>query len=216
MNSLRVHAVLTGVSLIIMGVVAGYYIGYNLPLFYNVTGIELGNQLVGYKEVLLGLVITIILDFIVSYTFYKFFAPTDIYLSKISGVIRLIYSIIFSIAAYFLFENLAPQSLTDFQIQQNFYWFQTVWVFGLSLFGIHIILLGVLSKKHGGVPKWLWITTLIAGFSYTIVSVLKLIYPGSSSVEAIEMILALPMAFGELSVAIWLLIKGGTKLKVTK
>ncbi len=215
MNSLRVHAVLTGGALIIMGIVAGYYIGYNLPLFSNNTGIELGNHLTGYKEVLLGLVITIILDFIVSYTFYKFFAPTDKYLSKISGIIRLVYSVIFSIAAYFLFENLAHQSLTDFQIQQNFYWFQTVWVFGLSLFGIHIILLGVLSKKHGGIPKWLWITTLIAGFSYTIVSILKLIYPGSSSVEAIEMILALPMAIGELSLAFWLLVKGGMKLKVT-
>lgn len=215
MNSLRIHAVLTGVSLIIMGVVAGYYIGYCLPLFYNTTGTELVNQLTGYKKVLLGLVVTIILDFLVSYTLYKFFVPTDKNLSKVSSIIRLIYSIIFSIAAYFLFENLAPQSLTDFQIQQNFYWFQTVWVFGLSLFGIHIILLGVLSKKHGGVPKWLWITTLIAGFSYTIVSILKLIYPGSSEVEVIEMILALPMAVGELSLAFWLLLKGGRKLKVT-
>lgn len=202
--NLRSQSLLSGIILIIMGVVAGYTIGAKLPEFYSLSPVEWDHNLNDYKMVLLGLVITIILDFILSYTLYKFFESTNEKLAKLSGIIRFVYSIIFSVAAVFLFQNLSSE-----ETAQNFYLFQLIWTIGLAIFGFHVILLGVLSKMHKRVPKWLWMTTLTAGFCYTFVSILKVISPASDVVNTIEMTLALPMALGELGLAIWLIAKGG-------
>ena len=64
-------------------------------------------------------------------------------------------------------------------------------------------------KLHRGIPKFLWWLTLIAGISYVFVHLLKLGSPNAEMTKNLEMILALPMAIGELGLAIWLLIKGG-------
>jgi hypothetical protein len=209
MTNTRLNALLSGSLLMIMGTVAGYCIGALLPEFYNSTAPELVDNLQDYKMVLLGIIVTIVLDFIVSYTLYKFFEPVNKKLSQIAGIIRLVYSVIFSIAAIFLFQNLSVTNLTTADVQRNFSLFQTVWISGLALFGFHVILLGVLSKMHKRVPKLLWMITLIAGASYTLISVLKLIYPASETIIQLEMILAIPMAIGELGLAIWFLVKGG-------
>lgn len=207
--NLRSQSLLSGIILIIMGVVAGYTIGAKLPEFYSLSPVELNHNLNDYKMVLLGLIITIILDFILSYTLYKFFESTNEKLAKLSGIIRFVYSIIFSVAAVFLFQNLSSE-----ETAQNFYLFQLIWTIGLAIFGFHVILLGVLSKMHKRVPKWLWMTTLTAGYSYTFVSILKVISPTSDVVNTIEMSLALPMALGELGLAIWLIAKGGLQTNV--
>ena len=123
MNSIRKYAIFSGTLLLLMAIVAGYYIGYHLPNFYESSALELSNELMAYKKVLLGLVITILLDFIVSYTLYKFFELTNSTLSMISGIIRFLYSIIFSIAAWFLFSNLET-NISNSAIQNNFQMFQ--------------------------------------------------------------------------------------------
>ena len=69
-------------------------------------------------------------------------------------------------------------------------------------------------KLHIRIPKVLWYLTLIAGVSYVVVHLLKLGSPNSEMVKNLEMILALPMAIGELGLAIWLLFKGGKETRV--
>ena len=77
------------------------------------------------------------------------------------------------------------------------------------LFGIHLVLIGILMKIHKRIPKALWIITLIAGVSYVIVHSLKLTPLTSGIVNNLEMVLTLPMVLGELGLAIWLISKGG-------
>jgi hypothetical protein len=64
-------------------------------------------------------------------------------------------------------------------------------------------------KLHQRIPKILWYLALIAGVSYVVVHFLKLTLPQSDIVNNLEMILALPMAIGELGLAVWLIVKGG-------
>ena len=82
------------------------------------------------------------------------------------------------------------------------------------IFGFHIFLIGILMKLHKRIPKILWYLALIAGISYIVVHLLKLISPDSELTSTLGLILALPMAIGELGLAVWLLINGGKEVKV--
>lgn len=62
---------------------------------------------------------------------------------------------------------------------------------------------------HKKIPKILWILTLIGSVSYILVHLIKIIFFNVEYVYYLEMILAIPMALGELGLAIWLIVKGG-------
>lgn len=213
MNQRRI-AITSGVSLLMMAIIAGFSIGYAYPEFDNPEHFELLKQNILknrglYYSMIIGIIMIIILDFIVAYTLYKYFKDDHKKTSLISGIIRGMYTIIFGIATFYLTKNLNTDELTNQIVHSNFQQFQTIWNSGLILFGFHIVLIGVLMKLHKKIPKLLCYTTLLAGISYVIVSALTLKNPNSELVEILVMILALPMTIGELGLAIWLLIKGG-------
>ncbi len=214
MNRQRINAILTGYSLILMAVVAGFSIGYAFPKFFDVNQLEitqsnLSGNLQLYLSMLIGIVLIIILDILVSWTIYQFFKNDNKKVAIMSFILRIIYAAIFGVATYFLFANLGPVNNNEL-LNSNFNSFKTVWSSGLIVFGLHLLTLGILMKVHGNIPKVLWILTLIAGISYVVVHILKLMLPQLSEfTEKLNNILALPMALGELGLAIWLIIKGG-------
>lgn len=217
MNQRRI-AIITGISLLLMAIVAGFSIGYAYTKFDNPEQFEfLKDTIVQnrglYQSMLIGILIIIILDFTVSYTLYKYFEDDHKKMSIVSGIIRAIYTVIFGIATYYLTKNLNTNELTNQIANSNFQQFQTIWNSGLVVFGFHILLVGFLMKLHMKIPKILWYITLIAGISYVVVSLLKLGSPNSQMVKTLVIILALPMTIGELGLAIWLLIKGGKETR---
>tara|TARA_B100000809_G_C14995338_1_gene479505 strand:+ start:543 stop:941 length:399 start_codon:yes stop_codon:yes gene_type:complete len=127
----------------------------------------------------------------------------------LSGILRVVYTVIFGIATIYLYKNIYTGELSNELINNNFHQFQSVWSVGLILFGIHLVLVGILMKIHKRIPIALWVLTLIAGISYVIVHSLKLTPLTSGIVNNLEMVLALPMVLGELGLAVWLIIKGG-------
>jgi len=210
----RKIAVATGICLLLMAIIAGYSIGYAYPEFYQQAHLELslanfkGKQAL-YKNMLLGILIILILDFLVSYSLYKYFENESKALAKLAGVVRIIYTVIFAIATWFLVKNLRATDLTNEMVNLNFEQFQAAWNGGLIVFGFHVLLVGWLMILHRTIPKVLYILTLFAGFCYIVLHVLKLACPDLSIITNLEMILALPMAAGELGLAIWFLVKGG-------
>jgi len=217
MNQRRL-AIITGISLILMAILAGFSIGFAYGEFYKPKQIEFLKdnilQNMGlYQSMLIGILMILILDLLVSYTLFKYFEDDNKKISFISGIIRVIYTIIFGIATYYLTKNLNAIELTSEIINSNFQNFQTIWNSGLILFGVHIFLIGGLMKIHKQIPKFLWYLTLIAGISYVVVHLLKLRYSNTVIAKTLEMILTLPMVIGELGLAVWLLIKGGKEIK---
>lgn len=215
--SQRRIAITTGISLILMAIVAGFSVGYAYSEFYQPEQIgSLKNNVLQnqglYRNMLIGILIILILDLLVSYTLYKYFANDNKIISSISGVIRIIYTAIFGIATNYLTKNLNINELSNQMVSSNFEQFQTIWNSGLVVFGFHIILIGILMKLHKKIPKILWLLALIAGISYVVVHLLKLGSTNSEMVKNIEMILVLPMAIGELGLAIWLLMNGGKEI----
>ena len=214
MKNQRRIAIITGISLVLMAIFGIFSLGYAYTQFDNPEQSEFLKDIILanmglYQSMLIGILIIIILDFIVSYTLYKYFENDNKKMSLLSGIIRVIYTLIFVIATYYLTKNLNTNELTNQKVISNYHKFQTIWNIGLVIFGFHIILIGWLMKLHYKIPKILWSITLLAGVSYMITSFLKVVSPDSEFVETLIMILALPMTIGELGLAIWLWIKGG-------
>ena len=214
MKNQRRIAIITGISLVLMAIFGIFSLGYAYTQFDNPEQSEFLKDIILanmglYQSMLIGILIIIILDFIVSYTLYKYFENDNKKMSLLSGIIRVIYTLIFAIATYYLTKNLNTNELTNQKVISNYHKFQTIWNSGLVIFGFHIILIGWLMKLHYKIPKILWSITLLAGVSYMITSFLKVVSPDSEFVETLIMILALPMTIGELGLAIWLWIKGG-------
>ena len=214
----RRFALITGTSLLLMAVVAGFSIGYAYETFDTPEQAEFlsANILQNsglYQSMLIGILVIIILDFIVAYTLYKYFESDHKKMSLVSGIIRAIYTVMFGVATYYLAQNLYTQDLTNQLASLNFQRFQTIWNSGLVVFGFHIVLVGILMRLHGKIPTTLWIITLVAGVSYVGTSLLKVLSPDAEMVESLVMILAVPMTIGELGLAIWLLIRGGKETR---
>jgi hypothetical protein len=197
-----------------MAVVSGFSIGYAFPKFFDVnqpdiTHSNLSGNLQLYLSMLIGIVLVIILDILVSWTIYQFFKNDNKKVALMSFILRIIYAAIFSVATYFLVANLGQGNNNEL-LNSNFNSFETVWALGLIVFGLHLLAVGILMKVHRNIPKVLWVLTLIAGISYVVVHILKSMLPQLAEfTETLSNVLVLPMVLGELGLAIWLIIKGG-------
>ena len=217
----RKIALIIGWSLILMAIIAGFSLGYAYPEFKQSDQIDLlkdnvQDNLGLYRNMLIGIILIIILDFLVSYTLYKYFKEENRNISLMSGVLRVAYTFIFGIATFYMSKNLNITELTNQTVNTNLRLFQSIWSGGLIIFGLHLILIAMLMKWHKRIPKILWYFTWIAGVSYIIVHLLKSVSTNSELANTLEMILALPMAIGEIGLAIWLLLKGGKESKFEK
>jgi hypothetical protein len=155
-----------------------------------------------------GILFIIILDILVSWTLFQYFKKDSGKYALLSFISRMIYTLIFCIATYFLAKNI-EQSDNEI-VLHNYNLFQIIWSVGLIIFGIHLVIVGVLVKLHKSIPGILWYLTIIAGFSYIVVHILKISCPDLTDFTiTLNNILTLPMALGELGLALWLIIKGG-------
>ncbi|MDA3942871.1 MAG: DUF4386 domain-containing protein [Bacteroidetes bacterium] len=214
MKKNRIFAKITGYSLLLMAIIAGFAFGYAFPKVFNPGQLDLvQSNLAGnlqlYKWMLFAILLVLLLDILVSWTLYRYFKYDNKKIALLSGVLRIVYTLIFGIGAFYLAKNLNPTETSNEIIIRNFQSFQSIWSAGLILFGIHLIFVGILMKLHPPIPKILWYLALIAGASYVVVHFLKLTLTQSELVSNLEMILALPMAIGELGLAVWLIWKGG-------
>lgn len=213
MSKQRTIAKITGYSLILMALIAGFSLGFAYPKFIDPNQLEFARKnllenLELYKFMLGGILSIIILDILVSWTLFQYFKNDNKKLAITSFVFRIFYTLIFCIATYYLIINI--EQINNNVILENFRTFEKVWSFGLIIFGIHLLIIGLLMKLHKSVPKILWYITLLAGFSYISIHLLKITYPNLTEfTNTLNNILALPMVLGELGLAIWLIVKGG-------
>jgi len=219
MSKQRLNAIVTGYSLIAMAALAGFSFGYAMPIFFDVNNFEtpqlnIEENIGVYILMLIGIVIIIILDILVSWTIYQFFKIYNNSIAIISFILRILYTVAFSVGTYFLFKNIV-QGVKNELLNSNFNSFETIWTIGLIVFGLHLIGVGILMKVQSNIPKILWMVTLIAGISYFVVHLLKSTLPELSDfTETLNNVLALPMVLGEIGLAIWLIAKGGKNQRI--
>lgn len=219
MNKNKTNAKISGYSLILMALIAGFVFGFAFPKIYDKTQLELAAKNFSenyelYKQMLMGIFFIIVLDILVSWTLYQFFKGVHKKIALTSFVLRIIYTLIFVIATYYLVANL-EQGIDNNHLLKNYNLFEKVWSMGLIIFGGHLLAIGVLMKLYKNIPIVLWILTLIAGVAYITVHLLKIILPQLNEfTQILNNILALPMALGEICLAIWLIMRGGKQYEI--
>jgi hypothetical protein len=211
---------IAGISLIIMAIAAGFSYGYVHSTLVSETPLLTVQKLAFHKWLFVsglgGWAIIIITDLIVTFSLYRFFKSADAKVSVLTAAIRFIYTAILAVAVYqivsIIFVEKPIKSAAE--INALFESFEQIWSFGLIIFGLHLIGLGFLSIKSIYIPKFLGYLLYLGGALYTTLSIVKQAsLLDSELLVKIEGILALPMALGEMLLAIWLIIKSLQKRK---
>lgn len=222
-NSVRM-AMITGMSLILMAVIAGYAYGYSFQKLYIA-----GDSSATFKNVtefpallrntVFCFLIIFILDVIVAWSTYFFFKRVDKPVALLSSWLRLMYTAILGVSiANLMFASQFLQGTpgNEDMVYKYLNIFLDVWALGLFVLSFHIILLGHLMLKSGFIPKILGIITVFAGVCYTFSNAGHLLLPNYEVYKGtVDLILTLPMAAGELGLAFWLIqwgIKGRTSV----
>jgi len=151
---------------------------------------------------IMAFMITVVFDVIVAWALYELFKGDS--LSVLSALFRMMHATIMGVAIFAL-----PVVFTlnnDEEILKQVDTFNTIWLIGLFFFGIHILLLG----KIIGRPKIIAFFLIIAGIMYMVDTTAHFVLPNYENYASIFLaIVAIPSILGEMSFAIWLLIKGG-------
>ena len=216
MNKNRKYAQITGYSLVLMALLAGFVFGYAIPELYDFTNLNLSLSKVDFQRynfMMLGIVMIMLLDLVVSISLYKYFKNDNNKLALWAGSFRIIYSLIFCVAIFYLFQN--RNELNTAVFIKNYDSFQRYWSIGLIVFGFHLLIVGILMKGHKVIPKILWFLMLMVGPTYTIIHLLKTFLPHLTNlVDLLNSIFGLPMALAELGLAVWLIVKGGKVITI--
>ncbi|WLR57283.1 DUF4386 domain-containing protein [Mesobacillus subterraneus] len=219
-NMQRKAAFISGMALLIMTLADFFSQGYvHSSLVVNgdaVTTLEniQGSQSLFRLEIL-GWLIILIADLIVSWGFYVFLKPFHREYALLAGWLRLLYTAILAIAVSHLIianstlqESVTGEALAQ-EVMRSITAFEAIWSVGLIIFGIHLIVVGLAAMNTNKIPKVLSILVILAGFSYFIIHFMYGFIPHLEGFTGIlEMILIAPMFMGELGFGIWLLVKG--------
>lgn len=204
-------ALITGFSLILMALFAGFVYGYVHEMVYVPTDTEQTGRLLREHFALYRLGIAswigiIILDFVVSIGIYQMYRKTDRNLALLTSAFRIFYTLFLGYAVGYL----AVPLFNNDEIGNGIFYFESfgkIWSYGLVIFGIHLFALSVVCFKSLFTPKAIAALLGVGGVSYMFIEGSKSFFPSLGLVTPIiEEILTVPMAAGELAFAIWLII----------
>ena len=209
----RHFALVTGLALVAMTIVAGLIMGTIYAPIFAMDSKEFVNQYATLKSLLtfgiFGWVVILICDIAVSWGLYKFYSSCNIKKSLLMGALRMMYSIILLIAII----QLVRANMISNDAGKTFGFirdFESIWQFGLIVFGIHLLYLAPLVWEKRFVKMAISVALFIAGVGYVLSNTLDLFILDDEQMRSnVEAVFILPMIFGELGLAIWLLIKGG-------
>ena len=166
-----------------------------------------------FRLEVLGWLIIIITDLIVSWGFYVFLKPFQPGYALLAGWLRLLYTAVLAIAVSHLViaNGIVQTSAADLahHVMASITAFEAIWSFGLMIFGLHLIAVGLIALGTRKIPKVISILLVLAGISYSFIHFMYGFIPQMERFTGIlELILMIPMFIGELGFGIWLLLKG--------
>lgn len=222
MKTNRKSALIAGIALIMMAIVAGFTFGY----IHNTLIVEgdsentfmnIKSDALLFQAEIFGWFFILVLDVIVAWALYVFFRNENKKLSQITAALRIVFVCVFGVAIFNLLPilkitdgNIAEAQLAGEQILKSVESFETIWFVALIIFGFHLLTLGILTLQSKNIHNFWGILLVFAAVCYTVIHSAKFLLPEfENQIATAEMILSLPMAFGEVGFAFWLIIRGG-------
>jgi hypothetical protein len=184
-------ALVAGLALLLMSVLAAVAIlGVVDPIVASddiETAIDDAGSRFGWAVA--GLVAIAVLDLVIAWALWRLFAPVDGRLAGLAGAARAAYAVVYLVAIGYLATGESA----------NVERYQELWDLGLLVFGVHLVLVGLLCWRSELVPRVIGVLVVIAGVGYLVDSVGVLV---SSSYD-VE--LAAFLFVGEVALMVWLL-----------
>lgn len=151
---------------------------------------------------IVAFLVTVLFDVVVAWALYQLYITHP--LSGLSTYFRMMHAAIMAVGIFALtFVVDAPQR--D-ELLHHAATFNAIWLIGLFFFGAHLILLGRILKK----PDIIAFFLMLAGIMYMVDTLAHFLIETYESYGSIFLVLvAIPSIVGEMSLALWLLIKGG-------
>ncbi len=152
-------------------------------------------------------------DILIAWALYFLLAPADKALSLLTALLRLIYATIGLVSAVYLltayrllvvpeYARVFGASQLHAQVDLALHAFRYGWNFGLIVFGVHLVLLGVLIVRSRYVPWIIGVVLVIDGLGWITTELQPYLYP-NVNVDGLFVTF-----FGELIFMLWLLIFG--------
>jgi hypothetical protein len=145
--------------------------------------------------------VVILLDLVVSGAWYTLFRMVNRRISGAAAAIRVLYSVLFAVAASQLVRAYALVEEPD-RALQAVESFQSIWLISLGVFGIHLLLIGYLQFRSAFVPTIFGALLAISGTGYLIDAL------GVAFVDQFAPLYGMVAIVGETAFIFWLLIKG--------
>jgi hypothetical protein len=230
--SLNKSAKVAGIGYLIifvLGIFANFFIFTDLIVKGDATATAnniMANEML-FRVGIVSWIIVLICDIIIAWALYIFLKPVSKSLSLLTAWFRLIYIAIFGITQLNLifvlillsgtnylavFETNQLQAMALMFLNGHSYGF----LIGLVFFGVHLFLISYLILKSNYIPKILGVLLILSSLGYLIDSFANFLLPNYADYQTIFLLLvAVPGVIGELSLTLWLLIKGTKVQPVT-
>lgn len=198
----RILSIVAGISYLIIffaAIFANFFVIESV-LKDPVLTIQKNDMLVRFG--VLAFLVTIVFDVVVAWALFLLYKTHN--LSGLSTLFRMMHAAIMGVAVSAL--PVALMSTTSQEILKQIDIFNIIWLIGLFFFGIHLILLGKIIGK----PKIIAVFLVIAGIMYMVDTGAHFLLQNYEDFSSIFLALvAIPSIIGEMSFAVWLLVKGG-------
>jgi hypothetical protein len=212
----RTASLTAGISLLLMAALAG--VGVFAAVGGLVTPGDAAQTLADIRDAeglfrlgVASLIGVVALDVVVAWALHRVFRPVHPGASLLAAVFRLVYSGVFLVAIGELLgvlrmlgpaphlEALSPD-LVQTQVMLRVDAFNDLWAIGLVLFGLHLLIVGVLVYRAVVLPRFLGILVVVAGLGYVFDSLAAILAFDVPEIATITFL-------GEVLLALWLLVR---------
>lgn len=152
-----------------------------------------------------SLLVVAALDVVVAWALFRVFEPVSAGLSTLAAWLRVTYAGIFTVAIAQLVGilRLLPEAHERAaQVLSGVHAYEDIWSMGLVLFGLHLVLLGVLTWRAAYAPTILGLLLAVAGLGYVVDGLGDVLLTGYDGEVAVFTFL------GEVALIFWLLLFG--------
>lgn len=151
---------------------------------------------------IIAFLITVVFDVIVAWALLSLFENHP--LARLSTYFRMIHAAVMAVAIFAL--PMALNAAESVEILRMVDIFNTIWLIGLFFFGIHLILLARILAK----PRSITIFLVLAGIMYMVDTCAHVVlFNYDQYASTFLLLVAVLSIIGEMSLAIWLLVRGG-------
>ena len=184
--SLRTAAVIGGLGLLLMAILApiaqfGVLQGLIVDGDAAATAANIAESEGVFRIAIGCFLLVAVLDVVVALALYMVFRPVNGFLSGLTAMIRIVYGAMFAVSLTGLVTaaQLATGTNQDSaQVLASVDAFQTGWDIALTVFGLHLLLLGILVFRSGAWGGILGLLVLVTSAGYLIDGWGRLLLPG--------------------------------------